>query len=57
MIAGWSPNHILKDEDEWIFQRFYDFEPDGLLTFNMVTFNERSPGVVTTSSHLPFAPL
>jgi len=22
---------------EWIFQRFYDFDPDGLLTFNMVT--------------------
>ncbi len=22
---------------EWVFQRFYDFDPDGLLTFNMVT--------------------
>ena len=22
---------------EWLFQRFYDFDPDGLITFNMVT--------------------
>jgi glycine/sarcosine N-methyltransferase len=28
---------------EWIFQRFYDFDPDGLLTFNMITL-KRSDG-------------
>jgi SAM-dependent methyltransferase len=25
------------DEQEWLFVRFYDFDPDGLLTFNIIT--------------------
>jgi len=29
---------------EWIFQRFYDFDPDGLLTFNMVTLQRPENG-------------
>jgi glycine/sarcosine N-methyltransferase len=29
---------------EWIFQRFYDFDPDGLLTFNMVTLKRLDQG-------------
>jgi glycine/sarcosine N-methyltransferase len=29
---------------EWIFQRFYDFDPDGLLTFNMVTLKRGPQG-------------
>jgi glycine/sarcosine N-methyltransferase len=29
---------------EWIFQRFYDFDPDGLLTFNMVTLKRENQG-------------
>jgi ubiquinone/menaquinone biosynthesis C-methylase UbiE len=29
---------------EWIFQRFYDFEMDGLLTFNMVILKRHAPG-------------
>jgi glycine/sarcosine N-methyltransferase len=29
---------------EWFFQRFYDFDPDGLLTFNMVTFKRENQG-------------
>jgi hypothetical protein len=29
---------------EWIFQRFYDFDPDGLLTFNMVTLKREGQG-------------
>src|SRR4030042_845513 len=29
---------------EWVFQRFYDFDPDGLLTFNMVTLKRGLQG-------------
>ena len=29
---------------EWIFQRFYDFDPDGLLTFNMITLKREGQG-------------
>ncbi len=29
---------------EWIFQRFYDFDPDGLLTFNVVILTRREGG-------------
>jgi len=29
---------------QWIFQRFYDFDPDGLLTFNMVTLKCQENG-------------
>ena len=29
---------------EWIFQRFYDFDPDGLLTFNMVILKRENQG-------------
>ena len=29
---------------DWIFQRFYDFDPDGLLTFNMVTLKRIGNG-------------
>jgi glycine/sarcosine N-methyltransferase len=29
---------------EWIFQRFYDFDLDGLLTFNLVTLKRESQG-------------
>jgi glycine/sarcosine N-methyltransferase len=35
--ARWmEPQSHSEDGAEWIFQRFYDFEPDGLVTFNMV---------------------
>jgi SAM-dependent methyltransferase len=34
----WMEPQSHREEDaEWIYQRFYDFDPDGLLTFNMVT--------------------
>ena len=34
----WMPPQSHKDgEDEWLFLRFYDFEPDGSLAFNVVT--------------------
>jgi len=32
-----EPQSHSEGETEWVFQRFYDFDPDGLLTFNMVT--------------------
>jgi glycine/sarcosine N-methyltransferase len=32
-----EPQSHSEGQVEWIFQRFYDFEPDGLLTFNLVT--------------------
>lgn len=36
--ARWmEPQSHAEAGAEWIFQRFYDFDPDGLLTFNMIT--------------------
>jgi SAM-dependent methyltransferase len=32
-----EPQSCSEQDSEWIFQRFYDFDPDGLLTFNIVT--------------------
>ncbi len=32
-----EPQAHKEGETEWVFQRFYDFDPDGLITFNMVT--------------------
>lgn len=32
-----EPQAYQSDGDEWIFQRFYDFLPNGLIRFNMVT--------------------
>jgi hypothetical protein len=32
-----EPQAHQEGETEWIFLRFYDFEADGLLTFNLVT--------------------
>lgn len=31
-----EPQSHIEDGNQWIFQRFYDFDPDGMLTFNMV---------------------
>jgi len=36
--ARWmEPQSHRERESEWLFLRFYDFEPDGLLAFNVVT--------------------
>ncbi len=36
----WQPPQVRRDEDtEWLFLRFYDFNPDGSLTFNLVTLH------------------
>ncbi len=39
-----EPQSHTEDETEWVFQRFYDFDPDGLLTFNMVTLKRVEQG-------------
>jgi glycine/sarcosine N-methyltransferase len=39
-----EPQSHQQDDMEWIFQRFYDFDPDGLLTFNMVTLKREGQG-------------
>lgn len=34
----WMPPQTYREEDKtWIFTRFYDFDPDGRITFNIVT--------------------
>jgi hypothetical protein len=32
-----DPQVHRQEDTEWLFLRFYDFEPDGTLTFNLVT--------------------
>lgn len=39
-----EPQAYCEGNQEWLFLRFYDFEPDGLLTFNMVTLHRASGG-------------
>lgn len=39
-----EPQSCSEGQVEWIFQRFYDFESDGLLTFNIVTLKRGMPG-------------
>jgi glycine/sarcosine N-methyltransferase len=36
-----EPQSHREGDREWIFQRFYDFEPDGLIRFNIVTLQRR----------------
>lgn len=37
-----EPQTYQSNEDEWIFQRFYDFLPDGLIRFNIVTLQRKA---------------
>jgi len=39
-----EPQSHSEGDTEWIFQRFYDFDPDGLLTFNLVTLKRARQG-------------
>ncbi len=52
-----EPQSHSEGDAEWVFQRFYDFDPDGLLTFNMVTLKRVAQGKwsqqVTTSRLRP----
>jgi glycine/sarcosine N-methyltransferase len=36
-----EPQTFQDNEGEWIFQRFYDFNPDGSIRFNMVTLHRQ----------------
>lgn len=35
------PQDFLEGEEQWVFQRFYDFESSSLIRFNMVTLTRR----------------
>ncbi len=39
-----EPQAHREGEREWIFLRFYDYEPDGLINFNVVTLTRGAPG-------------
>ncbi len=39
-----EPQAHTEGQKQWIFQRFYDFDPDGLITFNMVTLEQEGLG-------------
>jgi glycine/sarcosine N-methyltransferase len=39
-----EPQAHREDETEWLFLRFYDFEPDGLITFNVLTLRREGTG-------------
>ncbi len=50
-----EPQTHTEDDREWIFQRFYDFEADGLIRFNMVTLARQAGHewqAALTSTHL-----
>lgn len=50
-----EPQSHSEGDHEWVFQRFYDFEPDGLIRFNIVTLHRQVPGEwysSITSTHL-----
>ncbi len=43
--ARWMPPQAHREGSrEWLFVRFYDFNPDGSLTFNMVTLRRDEAG-------------
>jgi glycine/sarcosine N-methyltransferase len=39
-----EPQAHREGQREWIFLRFYDYEPDGLINFNVVTLLREQPG-------------
>jgi SAM-dependent methyltransferase len=48
--ARWmEPQAANEGDSEWLFLRFYDFEPDGLLTFNVVTLHRDRESAWTQS--------
>ena len=52
-----EPQSHTESDTQWVFLRFYDFDPDGLLTFNMVTLKRVGSGewsqTITTSRLRP----
>lgn len=50
-----GPEAHSEGDREWLYQRFYDFEPDGLIRFNIVTLTRVNNGEwssAVTSTHL-----
>jgi SAM-dependent methyltransferase len=44
----WLPvSHFQEGAKLWIFSRFYDFDPDGFLTFNILILSKAGPDSVT----------
>ena len=39
-----EPQAHREGDDEWLFLRFYDFEPGGLINFNVVTLKRTGSG-------------
>ena len=39
-----EPQSYREGESEWIFLRFYDYEPDGLINFNILTLRREGAG-------------
>jgi hypothetical protein len=39
-----GPEAHREGDKEWLFTRFYDFDPDGLLTFNVLTAQREGAG-------------
>jgi len=37
-----EPQSHREGDREWVFQRFYDFEPDGLIHFNIITLHRQA---------------
>jgi glycine/sarcosine N-methyltransferase len=37
-----EPQSAREGQEEWLFLRFYDFEPDGLLTFNIINMHRHA---------------
>ncbi len=53
-----EPQSAREGTREWLFQRFYDFEPDGLLTFNILTLHRDGNAPWTQSVRsIPLRPL
>ena len=46
-----EPQAAREGEAEWLFLRFYDFDQDGLITFNIVTLHREGGNAWTQSVH------
>lgn len=40
-----GPESHREEDEEWVFLRFYDFDPDGRITFNIVTLHRKGHSV------------
>jgi glycine/sarcosine N-methyltransferase len=52
-----EPQSHRQDQSEWVFLRFYDYDPDGLIAFNILTLQREGEGAwkqnVTTTRLRP----